>query len=79
MALQYISDDSGNHTAVVIPIAEWNDITAKHVDLKELTADAKKETDKKKPSDYKGILTKEEALKLHEHLKEIRNEWDRGF
>jgi hypothetical protein len=32
MALQYISDNSGNHTAVVIPIDEWNNITAVHTD-----------------------------------------------
>lgn len=79
MELQYISDSSGKHTAVIIPIAEWNDITAKHQDLKELTAEPEKKSNKKKPSDFKGILTKEEGIKFHKHLKKIRNEWDRGF
>ena len=36
MALQYISDHSGNYTAVVIPINEWYNITAVHQGLKAL-------------------------------------------
>ena len=42
MELQYISDNAGNHTAVIIPIAEWNNITAKHEDLKELVSEPEK-------------------------------------
>ncbi|WP_262507383.1 hypothetical protein [Spirosoma radiotolerans] len=34
MNIQYISDAQGRHTAIVIPIEEWNNITAKHQDLK---------------------------------------------
>lgn len=36
MALQYIADDAGRHTAVIIPIKDWNSITNKYQDLKDL-------------------------------------------
>jgi hypothetical protein len=53
MDIQYISDNHGNHTAVVIPIDEWNSITDKHQDLKTL------EKPKMKPSDFVGCISKE--------------------
>jgi hypothetical protein len=34
MSLQFLSDDSGTKTAVVIPIAEWEHILDTHEDLK---------------------------------------------
>ena len=77
MALQYISDNTGKHTAVIIPIAEWDDITAKHEDLKELMEDNIPKT--KNASRFKGLLTKEEAEKYHKYIEESRNEWDRGI
>lgn len=36
MGLQYIVDLQGKRIAVVIPIGEWNNITAKYQDLKSL-------------------------------------------
>ena len=75
MELQYISDDAGNHTAVIIPIAEWNNITAKHEDLKELVSDPEKKSSKKKPSDFVGTISNEEAEKLRKHVEQSRNEW----
>ena len=36
MDLQYISDAQGRHTAIIIPIEEWNRMIAKHEDLKPL-------------------------------------------
>ena len=33
MAIQYLSDNLGNKTAVVIPINDWQNITAQHKDL----------------------------------------------
>ncbi len=54
MSLQYLLDNSGKATAVVIPITEWEDITRKHSDLKDLTELPDK---KMKPSDFVGILT----------------------
>lgn len=79
MELQYISDNAGNHTAVIIPIAEWNNITDKHQDLKDLTNATEKKSTGKKPSDFAGTLSTEEAEKLHKYLKQARNEWERNF
>ncbi|WP_203234985.1 hypothetical protein [Mucilaginibacter terrigena] len=78
MSLQYISDDSGNHTAVIIPINEWNEITAKHEDLKQLQ-DKPKSTLKKKPSEYAGTLDKELAKKMILDIEKERGEWERRF
>jgi hypothetical protein len=76
MALQYISDNKGKHTAVIIPIAEWENITAKHHDLKILETP---DHVKNKPSDFKGCISKETALKMLEDIEISRNEWERNF
>jgi hypothetical protein len=73
MDLQYLSDTQGNHTAIVIPIDQWNDITAKHQDLKTL------EMPPKNASRFKGLLTNEEANKYHTYLKQARSEWERDI
>lgn len=36
MSVQYISDILGNHTAVIIPIEEWEKLTTKYSELSEL-------------------------------------------
>jgi hypothetical protein len=36
MNLQYLQDNNGNTTAVVVPIEEWNKFTEKYNDLEEL-------------------------------------------
>ena len=36
MSLQYLQDNNGNTTAVVIPIEEWNRFTEKYNDLDDL-------------------------------------------
>jgi hypothetical protein len=36
MNLQYLQDNNGNTTAVVVPIKEWNRFTEKYKDLEEL-------------------------------------------
>jgi len=77
MELQYISDNSGRHTAVIIPIAEWNNITAKHEDLKELIEE--KNVKPNNAARFKGLLTDEEADKYHVYLKQARSEWDRDI
>ena len=76
MALQYISDNSGNHTAVIIPINEWNDITTKHEDLKKME---EKTSQANNASRFKGLLTDDEAEKYHQYLKKARSEWDRDI
>ncbi|MGV8094273.1 MAG: hypothetical protein AB2L24_20635 [Mangrovibacterium sp.] len=75
MALQYLLDNSGKTTAVVIPISDWEVITRKHSDLKKMTVLPCK---KQKPSDFAGILTKGEAEKMQQYLTEARKQWDRG-
>lgn len=34
--LQYLQDNNGNTTAVVVPIEDWNKFTEKYNELKEL-------------------------------------------
>lgn len=36
MNLQYLQDNKGNTTAVVVPIEQWNRFTEKYNDLEEL-------------------------------------------
>jgi len=74
MNLQYISDNSGKTTAVVISISDWEVLTQKYSDLKQMTALPDK---KKKPSDFAGILTKKEAEEMQQYLTEARKQWDR--
>ena len=82
MDLQYISNEHGEKTAVIIPIQEWNNLTARHEDLKELSEEVKLVKDipqKKKPSDFVGILSKEEAEEMQNYLRKARGEWDRDL
>jgi len=73
MALQYISDNSGNHTAVIIPISEWNNITAKHEDLKKLEGTDEK-NNKTKASDFRGCISKETARQMIADIELSRSE-----
>jgi len=77
MSLQYISDNAGNHTAVIIPIAEWNNITARHEDLKKLESTT--EVNNKKPSDFVGCISKETALKMISDTEQSRDHWERNI
>lgn len=70
MNVQYISDTQGRHTAVVIPIEEWNSLTEKYQELGKSKPNAAR---------FKGLLTKEEADKYHTYLNQARTEWDRGI
>ena len=78
MSLQFLSDDAGNKTAVVIPIAEWEHILDTHKDLKKMANPSHKEK-KVKPSDFKGIFSKEEAVDFQVYLTKVRKEWDRNI
>ena len=74
MSLQFLSDDTGNKTAVVIPIAEWEHILDTHEDLKKMVKPSQIEK-KVKPSDFKGIFSKEEAVEFQDYLTKVRKEW----
>lgn len=73
MNLHYISDAKGRHTAVVIPIEDWNSITAKYEELKEL------EQPRKKPSAFRGTISKETADSMLQHVEQARSEWESGI
>ncbi len=74
MALQYITNTSGIHTAVLIPINEWEQLTQKHSDLKVLEmVDAKPKT---KLSDLAGKLSTETADAMLQQVEAERNEWE---
>ena len=78
MHLQYLSDYTGKHTAVVIPITEWEAIVSKHADLRSLEQDAHKPAPRKYTmGDFAGILSSEKADALLKHVEQSRNEWDR--
>jgi hypothetical protein len=75
MPLQYITDAAGEHTAVLIPINEWELITRKHEDLKSLeTAVAKP---KIKLSDLAGKLSYETGEAIINQVAEDRSGWEK--
>lgn len=71
MNVQYLSDAQGRHTAIVIPIEEWNTITAKHEDLKSLEKPKQKLSEK-----YAGKLPAEIAEELQQYVTQSRTEWN---
>ena len=73
MNIQYISDNLGNATAVIIPIEEWKLISRKlHDSFPDKNAKAK-------PSDFGGILSKETASKMILEIQKSRQEWERNI
>ncbi len=75
MPLQYISDNEGNHTAVLIPINEWQLIVQKHEDLKMLESGNSK-SQKIKASDYAGSMPADIASEFHKYIEKGREEWN---
>ncbi len=75
MNVQYLSDAQGRHTAIVIPIEEWNTITSKHEDLKRLEK-PQQDIARPKPSDFRGSISKETADALLRHTEQARTEWE---
>lgn len=75
MNVQYLSDAQGRHTAIVIPIEEWNTLTAKHEDLKSLEK-PKQDSLQPKPSDFRGSISKKTADELLRHTEQARTEWE---
>ncbi|QMW03064.1 hypothetical protein [Spirosoma foliorum] len=69
MNVQYLSDAEGRHTAIVIPIEEWNTITAKHEDLKMLEKPKQKLSEK-----YAGKLPATLADELQDYVTQSRTE-----
>ena len=81
MHLQYLSDYSGNHTAVVIPIEQWKALVKKYSDLQSLESDAQNgETAPKEytMSDFMGTISPEAAEDLQTYTAKSRDEWERN-
>lgn len=74
MPIQYITDAAGEHTAVLIPINEWELITRKHEDLKSLEITDVKS--KIQLSSLAGKLSYKTAQSMLSYVAESRNEWD---
>jgi hypothetical protein len=80
--LQYISDYTGKHTAVVIPISEWEKIVRKYSDLKLLEGDSPGVDvihGVSTMGDFAGTLSPETADALLTYVEQSRGEWDKGF
>ncbi len=78
MALQYISDINGNHTAVIIPIDDWNNIIATLDDLKDFEKPEQAKR-KLKLSDFVGSLSKETAQQMISDIEKSRETWERDI
>ena len=57
MPLQYIQDDNGMTTAVVVPIDEWNRITEKYADVEQIPEWQKKIIDQRITQDVTRAAT----------------------
>lgn len=79
MAIQYVSDDAGNPTAVLVPIVEWNKLASKHEDIQLLMQNSIQPKSRRKPSEFRGILNKEIAQKMILDIEKDREEWERRF
>ena len=77
MELQYISDDSGKHTAVIIPIAEWDSLMARY-DILKASERPVETTKKRKLSDFIGCISKDTAIKMIADVEKSRSEWERN-
>lgn len=69
MEIQYVYDESGKRTAVIIPVQLWNEIRLKM-----------KEGEKEQvfnPSKYRGIY-KNWTVNLEDEVKKLRREWVRA-
>jgi hypothetical protein len=71
MELQYISDAAGNHTAVVIPIKDWEELTHQYADLKKMES----KPGNIKPSDFEGSIPSDVADAMQAYVKESRESW----
>ena len=74
MRLQVIQDGQGKNTGVFIPINDWEVLTQRHKDLKELVST--EPTPKRKLSELAGTLSNETAEAMLNQVEESRSEWE---
>jgi hypothetical protein len=77
MPLQYVINESGETTAVIIPIGEWEAVVNKHVDLTEF--EPQKDKFKLSMSAFKGTLSKETGEALQKQVEQNRYDWDQDL
>ena len=70
MELQYISDESGKHTAVVIPIEDWENMLHMNKPLKTLIPKKNKLSDK-----FQGKLDEKVAEDINHYIYQSRKKW----
>lgn len=73
MQIQILKDSFGKNTGVFIPMEDWNIISQKYEDLKNLANVSKT---KKKISDLVGALSDETANAMLEEVKKGREDWE---
>lgn len=71
MPLQYISDTAGNHTAIIIPINEWELLTSKHQDLKQMEQLGVIEKDQFDIDFEEGMTVEEFRRRAIEHVNSL--------
>jgi len=75
-ALRQIVNIKNNSLHVVLPV----DFKADKVEIIILPIEAQNKPSKLKNSDrFSGAISEETAKKLHKHLNEVRNEWERDI
>ncbi len=76
MDIQYLSDEQGRQTAVQIPIEEWNKLTEESKVFRDYENN---KSVKKKPSDFRGAISKKTVEQLLQYATQARTEWDRDI
>jgi len=75
-ALRQIVNITGNSFLIVLP----NDFKADKVEVIVLPIEEQSKPGRMKNSErFAGAISKETAQKLHKHIGEVRNEWERGI
>jgi hypothetical protein len=69
MDIQYLSDEQGRQIAVQIPIDEWNKLTEENEVFRNFE---KNKSAQKKPSDFRGAISKNTAEQLLEYIEQTR-------
>lgn len=68
MQVQYIYDENGIKTGVIVPITLWQDLSPKKRPLKKKVSF--------EPSKFRGIY-RNLALNFEDELQDLRKEWER--
>ena len=69
MNIQYLSDEQGRRTAVQIPIEDWNKLIEENKTFRDFE---RNNSLQKKPSDYRGAMSKNTADQLLQYVEQAR-------